>query len=156
MKIITRALTFTWKTIATVVAALISFVAANQVGWSGAELIVRWSDMKPPEQAFTLCLFAVSLALAFWSVFLIAKIAKIALWLVLPFLVYSAVVPGVWNGIASDFDTTRMQALKHHFADAHILDEMSERARLLSCNDGRIELTDDAKTLCSRHQGNEE
>lgn len=67
-----------------------------------------------------------------------------------PIMLYSALVLGAWNGFASDFDATRGEAIKHHFANAYALDHMSERGRFLSCQDNRIELTDDAKAACVR------
>jgi hypothetical protein len=65
-----------------------------------------------------------------------------------PILLYSALVLGAWNGLASDFDATRGEAIKYHLANAYALEHMSERGRFLSCQDNRIELTEDAKAVC--------
>jgi hypothetical protein len=48
------------------------------------------------------------------------------------------------------FDATRGEAIKYHLANAYALEHMSERGRFLSCQDSRIELTDDAKAVCGR------
>ncbi|HTB18986.1 MAG TPA: hypothetical protein VK708_12775, partial [Bryobacteraceae bacterium] len=75
-------------------------------------------------------------------------IAKPVLWFMVPICLYSALVMGAWNGFASDFDGTRGNAIKHHMANAYALAHMSEKGRFLSCQDDRIELTDDAKAVC--------
>jgi hypothetical protein len=67
-----------------------------------------------------------------------------------PIMLHSALVLGAWNGFASDFDATRGEAIKHHFANAYAPDHMSERGRSVSCQDNRIELTDDTKAVCVR------
>ena len=67
-----------------------------------------------------------------------------------PILLYSGLVLGAWNGLASDFDATRGEAIKHRLANAYGLKHMSERGRLLSCQDDRIELTEDARALCAQ------
>jgi hypothetical protein len=67
-----------------------------------------------------------------------------------PILLYTAIVPGVWNGIAADFDTTRVAVMREHYANAYALEHMSPRGRLLTCEDEQIELTDDAKEVCAR------
>jgi hypothetical protein len=67
-----------------------------------------------------------------------------------PICLYSGLVLGSWNGLASDFDSTRGQAIKHHVANAYALEHMSEKGRFLSCQDDRIELTEDAKAVCAQ------
>jgi len=36
------------------------------------------------------------------------------LWVMVPILLYFVVVPGVWNGVVSDFDATRGAVMKDH------------------------------------------
>jgi hypothetical protein len=86
---------------------------------------------------------------AFGAILLVQKMAKPMLWVMVPILLYSAIVLGAWNGAASDFDWTRGEAIKHHYANAYALEHMSPRGRFLSCQDNRIELTDDAKAACA-------
>jgi hypothetical protein len=72
------------------------------------------------------------------------------LWVLVPFLMYAAVVLGAWNGYVSDFDPVRGEAIAHHYANAYAIEHMTPRGRYLSCQDKRIELTDDAKAACAR------
>ena len=81
---------------------------------------------------------------------LVQRIAKPVLWVLVPIFLYSALVLGAWNGFASDFDATRGEAIRYHLANAHAVGHMSDRGRFLSCQDNRIELTDDAKAVCAR------
>jgi hypothetical protein len=67
-----------------------------------------------------------------------------------PICLYTALVLGAWNGFAGDFDTARLEALKHHLANAYALGHMSLRARYRSYEDERIELTDDANAVCAQ------
>ena len=94
--------------------------------------------------------FCIGGTIAIGAVMLIQRLAKGALWLAVPILLYSAAVPGAWNGFASDFDATRGEAIKHGYANAYALDHMSVRGRYLTCNDARIKLTDDGKEACAR------
>jgi hypothetical protein len=99
--------------------------------------------MGPLEDFGTVLLFAVGAALTIGPVVLIGKVAKRALWFVVPVLFYTAVVPGAWNGFVSGFDATRFQAMKH-------LEHMGARGRFRTCNDQNIELSADAVALCER------
>ena len=81
---------------------------------------------------------------------LVFKIAKPALVLIVPIVLCSAAVPGVWNGFASDFDATRVEVIRYQYANGYALEHMSRRGLLRTCQDARIELTDDAKAVCAR------
>jgi hypothetical protein len=105
--------------------------------------------MGPIEDFVTGIIFAISAAMALGPLVLVHRIAKPALLLMLPILLYSAAVPGAWNGFASDFDATRFQAIRYHYANGYALEHMSPRGRFRSCEDAQIELTDDAKAVCA-------
>ena len=138
-----------WRIPVVAVALLIGMLGAIQVGWSGAELFFNSSLMGTFEEFIIGVLAHVGLIAAFGATFLVQKITKPMLWVMVPVLLYSAIIPGAWNGVVSDFDTTRGQAIQHHYANAYALEHMSPRGRFLSCQDDRIDLTDDAKARCA-------
>jgi hypothetical protein len=138
-----------WKTPVVVVALLVGCFGANQAGWSGGELVVNAPLMGVVEELITGVIAFVSMIMAVAVALLVRKIAKPALWVMVPVLLYCALVPGVWYGVESDFDWTRGQAIRHGFANAYVLEHMSARGRFLTCEDERIELTDDAKAACA-------
>ncbi len=121
-------------------------MAANQAGWSGAEFIAE----RGQAGFVTDLLFFGTVAISYCIILLVQRIAKPMLWVMIPILLYFAIVPGVWYGFASDFDAGRGEAIKEHYANGYILEHMSERGRFLSCQDNRIALTDDAKAVCAR------
>ena len=82
----------------------------------------------------------------YWGVY---RIAKLGLWVWAPVIAYMALVPGLWNGIVSDFDYSRGEALRHGSANAHALQHMTPRGLYISCQDKRIELTEDGKAYCA-------
>lgn len=127
-------------------AMVIGSIAASQAGWSGAEAVASRGSAGLITDLF----FTAGVTISLGSAALVNRIAKPVLWVMGPILLYSALVLGAWNGFASDFDATRAEALKHHLANAYALDHMSERGRFLSCQDKRIELTDDAVAFCAR------
>ena len=140
-----------WKSPVVVVSLLIGSFGASQVGWSGAELVVNSPLMEPLEELATVIVLAIAAAIAVGPIIFIHRIAKQMLWVLVPILLYVAIVPGAWNGLASDFDATRVQAIRYHYANAYALEHMSPRGRLLSCQDDRIELPDaDARAVCAR------
>jgi hypothetical protein len=139
-----------WKVPAVAAALLVGLLGASQAGWSGTELVVNLPLMGPLEDFVTGIFFAIGAAVCAGSILIVQRIAKPALWLVLPILLYATLVSGAWNGLASDFDATRLEALRHHLANAYALEHMSPRGRYRSCKDKRIELTDDAKAFCER------
>jgi hypothetical protein len=137
---------FVWKPPVVAGALLVGAFAANQAGWSGAEAIASRGDAGFVTDLF----FTLGAGVCFGTCTLVQRIAKPVLWVMVPICLYSALVLGAWNGFASDFDATRGEAIKHHMANAYALEHMSERGRFLSCQDGRIELTEDAKAVCAR------
>jgi len=135
-----------WKTSVVIGALVVGFMAASQAGWSGAEAIADRGQAGLVTDLLSLG----SVALSYFAIVLVKRIAKPVLWVMVPILLYSAVVLGAWNGFASDFDGGRGEAIKHHYANGYILEHMSDRGRFLSCQDNRIELTEDAKVVCAR------
>jgi hypothetical protein len=138
-----------WRTPVVIGALMIAFLAAAQVGWSGAEIIVNipyWGG----EYFVRDLLFMVGLAVSFGCFALVRRIAKPLLWVMVPITFYAAIVMGAWGGYASDFDGIRGEAIKHHAANAYALEHMSARGRYFSCQDNRIELSDDAKSVCTQ------
>jgi hypothetical protein len=105
--------------------------------------------MEPLEEFGTTIILAIAAGLTVGPIILIHRIAKPALWVLVPVLLYVAIVPGVWNGIAGDFDATRVDVIRYQYANAYALEHMSPRGRSLTCEDARIELTDDAKAVCA-------
>jgi len=139
-----------WKTPVVVAALLVGSLGASQVGWSGAELVVNSSVMEPLDNLGTTLLLAVAVAMTVGPIILVHRIAKPALWVIAPILLYLAIVPGALNGIAGDFDATRVAAIREHYANAYALEHMSPRGRYRTCQDNSIDLTDDAKEVCAR------
>ncbi len=138
-----------WKTPVVVGAVVVGAIAACQVGWSGAELVVNSSLMGMVEDFITGIFFSLGAAMSVGTLLLVQRLAKPVLWLMVPIFLYAALVLGAWNGFAADFDATRGEAIRHHAANAYALEHMSLRGRFRSCGDERIELTDDAKAVCA-------
>jgi hypothetical protein len=138
--------TFVWKTPVVVGALLVGALAASQAGWSGAEAIASRGSAGFITDLF----FTLGAGICFGALTLVRRIASLALWFIVPICLYCGLVLGAWNGFLSDFDETRGEALKHHMANAYALEHMNERGRFLSCQDDRIELTDDAKAVSVR------
>jgi hypothetical protein len=143
MKIISKIL---WKVPVVAGALVVGATAANQAGWSGAEVIASRGSTGFITDLF----FSVGAWVSISTVALVQRVAKPVLWVMVPIFLYSALVLGAWNGFASDFDATRREAIKYHFANPYALEHMNERGRFLSCQDNRIELTDDAKAICAK------
>jgi hypothetical protein len=138
-----------WKIPVVAVAIIVGAFGANQAGWSGAEAIVS-APFMGIEQFFASLLFTVGVLMTAGSVSLVWKIAKPALFVMAPILLYCAVLLGAWDGFVSDFDTTRLQVMKHQWANGYALEHMSARGRYLTCKDKQIQLTDDAEAVCTR------
>ena len=137
-----------WKTAVVAGSLVLGSIATNQAGWSGAELIVNWPHGGVGD-FITDLFFSVGAAIAVGTVLLVRRVARPVLWVMVPIFLYFAVVLGAWNGVASDFDAICAEALKYHSANAYALEHMSQRGRFLSCQDQRIELTEDAKAVCA-------
>jgi hypothetical protein len=138
-----------WKIPVVIGALIIAYLAAGQVGWSGAEIIVNIPYWGEDHFARDL-LFMVGFAVSSGCFVLVRRIAKHFLWVMVPITLYGMVVMGAWEGYVSDFDAMRGEAIRHHAANAYTLEHMAARGRYLSCQDGRIELADDAKSVCAQ------
>jgi len=143
-----RAWQLIWKIPVVAAALLIGVIGANQAGWSGAELVVNTPIMGTIENFVTGILFAGGAAAVGGTVVLIHRLAKYVLWLAVPIFVYFALVLG--NGVMSDFDNIRLAVLKEGHANAFAIEHMTARGRYRTCNDKRVELTDDGKAACAR------
>lgn len=139
-----------WKTPVVLIALFAGAFGANQVGYSGADLAANNQLMGIFEDFITGLYCIIGATVCYGTFMLLRRIAKPALWLMVPVCLYCALVLGVWNGFASDFDTTRGEAIKHHYANAYAIEHMTERGRYLSCHDERIHLTEDAQAACTR------
>jgi hypothetical protein len=145
-----KAFSFIWKVPAVAIALIVGILFISQAGWSGAEVVVNIQIMEWWDTLGTTVIFGVSAIVGAGTVFVIYRLAKHVLWVTAPVFLYTALVPGVWNGYMSGFDATRAQSLQHGYANAFALEHMSERGRYLTCNDDRIELSDDTKPVCAR------
>jgi hypothetical protein len=143
-----KVVSFLWKAPVVAAAVILGAIAANQVGWSGADLVLNTPLMGGLEQEITRLFFLVGSAVAGGTLWVVYRLARPALWVLVPLMAYSALVPGAWNGIVSDFDTIRGEAIRHHAANAYALQHMSPRGLYLSCEDQRIELTEDGEAYC--------
>ena len=145
-----RVISIIWKTLAVAVALLVGMLGASQVGWSGAEVIVTATIMGPGDKLGTAIIFAISGVISAGAVISIYRLAKHVLWVAGPVFLYLALVPGAWNGYASDFDAIRVEVIQTSYANAFALEHMKARGRYQTCNDERIELSDDARAVCAR------
>lgn len=139
-----------WKTPALIVALIVGAVAANSLGWNGAAFLLggrgNTEGLGGFLNHFILIVAFVGCAVVLYFV---RSVARWALWGFVPVMAYAALVLGVWDGLASGFDVTRREAIKHHAANAYALRHMSPHGLALSCDDARISLTDDAKAVCA-------
>lgn len=101
-----------WKIPVAAVALVIGAMAANQAGWSGAEVITSRGSAGFVTDLF----FTVGAGISIGAVALTQRLAKPILWVMVPLFLYSALVLGARNSFASDFDATRGVAMKHHLA----------------------------------------
>ncbi len=141
-----------WKTPVVIGATIAGYLVTGTAAWNGADLVLNRALMGILEQATTAFYFLGGTALSYGIVLGVYRIAKLALWVMVPLMIYSAVVVGVWNGWNSDFDYSRLEALRHSDqpANAYSLKQMMPRGLYLSCNDERIDLTDDGKEFCAK------
>jgi hypothetical protein len=141
-----------WKIPVVIVAVVLGSFGASQLGWSGADYLLNWNLMGLFERVITWVYFLIGSCLTIGTLFGVYRIARPALWIVVPIMIYSACILGIWNGIDCDFDYTRGEALRHHdqAANAYALQHMTPRGLYRSCNDARIELTEDGADYCTR------
>jgi hypothetical protein len=137
-----------WKTPVVAGAVIVGAIGANQAGWSGADLVLNSPLMGWIEEKTTFLFFLFGSAVACGTLWGVYHIAKPVLWVLVPIIAYSAIVVGVWNGIISDFDYSRGEALRHRAANAYALQHMTPRGLYRSCEDERIELTEDGEAYC--------
>jgi hypothetical protein len=121
MKMMPAVWKIVWKTPIVMIALLLGAAGANQAGWSGTELIVSGPIMGILEDFITGLAWSIGTAISIGTFMPVQRIASPVVWLMLPMFLYSALVLGAWNGVVSDFDATRLEALKHHAANAYAL-----------------------------------
>lgn len=143
-----KVVSFLWKALVVAGAVILGAIGANQVGWSGADLVLNSALMGSVEQEITWLFLLVGSAVACGTLWGVYRLAKPALWVFVPVMAYSALIPGIWNGIISDFDVTRGETLRHGFANTYALQHMTTRGLYRSCSDERIKLTEDADAYC--------
>lgn len=143
-------LQFLWKAPLTAVALVVGAIAASQAGWSAADLVVNAPLMGFVEDVVTGLILFIAFACSAATVLLVRRVARPALWIMVPVLLYSALVSGAWNGYVGDFDATRIEVIRGRFANAYAIQRMSDRARYRTCVDERIRMTEDAKAECAR------
>jgi hypothetical protein len=143
-----------WKTPALIVALVIGLIAANSVGWNGgAWLLGRGADSEGFDGFINHLIMVVSSVGCAAVLYFVARIAKWALWGFVPLMVYAALVLGTWDGVASGFDATRVEAIRHHYANAYALQHMRPSAVDATCHDPRITIDSDAHAICASHEG---
>ncbi len=125
MKTISFIWTLLWKTSVVAIAVVLSALGASGVGFHGAELIAKLPFIKILLEFVGLSFgdedvignflsaafgasikFSVSAAMCLGPIFLVYRIAKPVLFIMVPILLWVAVV-GARNGIVSDFDVGR-------------------------------------------------
>jgi len=94
-----------WKTPVVAVAMIVAALGAIQAGWSGAELIVNAPLMGPIESLVTVFMLAVGAAMTIGSAFLVLRIAKPVLFLMVPILLFLLLCRV--HGMASAASSTR-------------------------------------------------
>jgi hypothetical protein len=127
------------------VATVVGALAANALGWYAGEWLL--DDAGIVERLLAGAGLIGSAAV----IYFVDKISRPALALTVPVMLYFCLVLGAWNGYAADFDSVRVAAIQHHFANGYALEHMSGKARADSCADTRIRLSDDARPICSKY-----
>jgi uncharacterized membrane protein YeaQ/YmgE (transglycosylase-associated protein family) len=137
----------TWKTPAVILLTVVGAFAANTAGWNGAAFFAdnEGSTGELIDHLLGIAGAIISISVIFGTY----RIAKHALWVMVPIMAYSAIVLGAWDGFASGFDSFRLAAIQHRSANAYTLRHMTPDGFDLSCDDPRIVLTIDAKALCA-------
>ena len=138
-----------WKTLALLLALVVGLIAANSLGWNGGEWLLGSSESDGLGAFINHLILVVSAVGCAAVLYFVARIAKWALWGFAPLMVYAALVLGTWDGVASGFDATRVDAIRHHYANAYALEHMRRSAVHDTCRDARITLAVDARAICS-------
>jgi hypothetical protein len=129
---------------------VVGALGAFQLGWSAADLVVNAPFNGVLGNFISGLLFGAGVLVAYGAIFVVEKFAKPLLWVLIPVFVYCAAVPGAWNGVATDFDRTRGEVMKRHYANGYAIDHMTDRGRYLSCQDESLQFTADAKAACAK------
>ena len=140
--------TAVWKTVAVILAIIVGMFASNTAGWNGGAALLSPTTSLEHLDFVNLTLGVLGLFGCVAVSYFVFRIAKWALWLLVPIMLYFGLVIGLLDGIASDFDVTRREVIRHHYANAYALQHMSAHAFDLTCHDTQITLTEDAKVLC--------
>ena len=143
-------LTFVWKVPAVFVLIILGVFASSQVGWSGLDVILNFQIMGLIEELVSWPILVASAIFLLAIIYAIEKLSKKSLWIALPIFIYGALIMGAWNGYWGDFDYSRLESIRHNYANAYAIEHMGKRAIYLSCHDKRIYLTDDAQAACVR------
>ncbi len=141
--------TAVWKTVAVILAIIVGMFASNTAGWNGGAALLGPTTSLERLDFVNLTIGVLGLFGCVAVSYFVFRIAKWALWLLVPIMLYFGLVIGVLDGIASDFDVTRREVIRHHYANAYALQHMSAHAFDLTCHDTQITLTEDAKVLCT-------
>ena len=149
-----RVITVLWKTLVVIGATIIGCIAANQAAWSGANFFLNEDKFSLIDNVDHIIMW-VSGAIAYGTLWVVWRLAKPALWVVVPVMAYSAIVLGIWNGVASDFDLMFLGAMQHHYADIYVLQKMKPTNVHLACHNERIKLSEDGKAYCEQLQQTE-
>ena len=135
-----------WKVPVFLGLLVVGSVAASQLGWTLCQSIVEDHFGNFIDDL----ILGISVVVIVFSFNFSKRLLPRLHWIAVPVLIYMAVVPGAWNGFASDFDSTRGDILKHGYANGYAIERMSDRGRFLSCRDKRIRLTEDAVAACNK------
>ena len=141
--------TAVWKTVAVILAIIVGIFASNTAGWNGGAALLGPTTSLEHLDFVNLAIGILGLFGCVALSYFVFRIAKWALWLLIPITLYFGLVIGVLDGIASDFDVTRREVIRHHYANAYALQHMSAHAFDLTCHDTQIALSEDAKVLCT-------
>jgi hypothetical protein len=125
MKVLSVIWTLLWKTAVVAIAGVLGALGASGVGWHGAEMIAKLPFIKILAEFVGLSFgdedvigsvvsaefgaalkFSVSAAMCLGPSFLVYKIAKPVLFIMVPILLWVTIV-GARNGIVSGFDISR-------------------------------------------------
>jgi hypothetical protein len=135
-----------WKAFLLALFTVVGAFAASQIGWSGAKAIVKVFE---GQDALTDVLFGLAMLVLFGVLRYIRRVARRFLWVAVPIWAYYAAIGGVWNGVVSDFDYVRGQAVTYHKANLYSLQHMTEHGQRLTCSDPGIDLAADTEAFCA-------
>ncbi len=121
--------------------------AAETAAWNfGAWLT---NDLHSPSAFVSHTLALLGAAGCMAILFVTNRYARLGLWIVVPLMLYAAIVLGFWNGFGSGFSSFRLEAIKHGEANLYTLDHMDAHNASLTCGDARVTIAPDAHTKCA-------